>query len=156
MSNTELSHVTQKQMFNMIFVITCRSKRRFGWHQPSQVFFWYDTDKRIVLCCLYRLYLIAGVIPKEGLAGLISLLVLWQERSYKGCFLCMTAQLTNWHRHLVLQYWIFNRGNSWSSASVRTLQSAEHACVNFIRVFHLWHWEWLPTQRTLKIEISCR
>ncbi len=30
--------------------------------------FVYDTDCKIALCCLYRLYYVIGVIPREGLA----------------------------------------------------------------------------------------
>ena len=39
------------------------------WAGPHQSCFWYDTDSKIVLCCLHRLYSVVGVIPKEGLAG---------------------------------------------------------------------------------------
>ncbi len=33
--------------------------------------FWYDTDYRIVLFCLHRLYFIVGATPKECLARLV-------------------------------------------------------------------------------------
>ena len=36
-------------------------------------FVWYDTDYSLVLCCLHRLYSIVGVIPKESLAGLVTI-----------------------------------------------------------------------------------
>ncbi len=36
---------------------------------PRQSFFGYDTDYKIVLCCLHRLYSVVGVIPKEGYWG---------------------------------------------------------------------------------------
>ena len=40
------------------------------WWGPARLsFFGYDTDYKIVLCCLHRLYSVVGVIPKEGLAG---------------------------------------------------------------------------------------
>ena len=29
------------------------TKWRLGWNQPSQAFFWYDTDYRIILCSLW-------------------------------------------------------------------------------------------------------
>ncbi len=32
-------------------------------------FFGYDTNYKILLCCLHRLYSVAGVIPKEDIAG---------------------------------------------------------------------------------------
>ena len=33
-----MSRVLQKQV-----LIYCHNKRRLGWHQPTQAFFWYDT-----------------------------------------------------------------------------------------------------------------
>ena len=45
------------------------TKRRLCWHQPSQAFFWYETEYRIVFSHFNRLYFIVCVISKEGLAG---------------------------------------------------------------------------------------
>ncbi len=50
-------------------------QKGLGWHQPSQAFFWHDTDycdQPAANCCLHGLYFIVDVIPKmEGLAGLV-------------------------------------------------------------------------------------
>ena len=54
-----MSHITKKTGLKI-----CRfhTKKRLGLHQPSQAFFWYDTDYKIVFCCLLRLYFIAIVM----------------------------------------------------------------------------------------------
>ena len=49
----------------------CYAKRRFSWHQSIQAFFLCDTHHRIVICCFYRLNSVVGVVPKEGLVGLM-------------------------------------------------------------------------------------
>ncbi len=57
-----------------------------------QAFVWYDTDYRIVLCCLHRIYFIVSVIPKEGLAVLVPALPALPSFGYdndkdlKACF----------------------------------------------------------------------
>ena len=57
------------------------------WHQPIQAFFWYDTSYRIVFCWFHKLYFIVGVIPKEGLVGLV------QPKPSFGITLTMTKML---------------------------------------------------------------
>ncbi len=44
----------------------CHTNRSLGWHLSSQGFFRCDTNYRIVVCCLQRLYFVVGVIPKGG------------------------------------------------------------------------------------------
>ncbi len=53
-SNFQLSCIAQKQVF--LDLCHCHTKRRLGWHQTSQVFFWYETDYKIICdngCCLH-------------------------------------------------------------------------------------------------------
>ncbi len=38
-----------------------------GWYHSSRAFFWYDTDYKMVLCCIHRFYFIVGVMPKKSL-----------------------------------------------------------------------------------------
>ena len=47
-----------------------------------QSFFWYNTDFKIVLCCLHRLYSVVGVIPKDGLAGPARQSFFWYNDKY--------------------------------------------------------------------------
>ncbi len=49
-----------------IFVVVILKEGLAG---PCTSLFGYDTDYKIVLCYLHRLYSKVGVIPKEGLAG---------------------------------------------------------------------------------------
>ncbi len=46
-------------------------------YQPSQVFFWYDTDYRYVPLLL----VIVGVIPKEDLTRLAHLRIFWYHNN---------------------------------------------------------------------------
>ena len=52
------------------------------------ILFGYDTDYKIVLCRLHRLYFVVGVILKEGLAGPRPpiLLLVWQWQRFKAWF----------------------------------------------------------------------
>ncbi len=64
-------------------------------HQPSQAFFSYDTNYRIVLCSLHRLYFIVGVMPKKRLAraGASQAFFLYDiDKDLKTCF--WATQLT--------------------------------------------------------------
>ena len=51
-------------------------------------FFGYDTEYKILLYCLHKLYLVVGVIPKEGLAGFDN------DKDLRVCFL-MTRVMYN-------------------------------------------------------------
>ncbi len=49
----------------------CHTKNRLGWHHLSQAFFCYDTGHKISSVLTSEHNCIAGVVPKEGLAGLV-------------------------------------------------------------------------------------
>ncbi len=49
----------------------CHIRRRLGWHQSRQIFFWHDTANRTPLRCLHNFYSIASVRAKEDMARLV-------------------------------------------------------------------------------------
>ncbi len=75
----DVGSVALKQTLDLFH---CHTKRRPGWYQPSQAFFWYDTDYRKGLCCRPRFYFTVSVIPWLALAH-DNYKVL---NSYKACF----------------------------------------------------------------------
>ncbi len=64
-----ISDVMQNQVF-----IHCHAKRRQGWHQPSQAYFWYNID--------YELYFIRTT---EYNSIVSVLLLVWQHGRWQRC-----------------------------------------------------------------------
>ncbi len=52
-----------------VFAVVIPEEGSIGGLGPHQTFFGYDTDYKILLYCLHRLYSVVGDIPSEGLAG---------------------------------------------------------------------------------------
>ena len=65
----DVSSTDQKRKFTEL--CHCHTKRGVGRHQLSQVFFWYDGELCFVVITAYFIYIVS-VIPKVGLAGLVS------------------------------------------------------------------------------------
>ncbi len=61
-----MSHVTGKHVLKSLLF----SYMKKDWQAGSrQSFFGYDTDYKIVLCCIHRLYSVVVVLQNEGLVG---------------------------------------------------------------------------------------
>ena len=90
-----MSHKTDLQMFVVVIGF-------------SQIFFWYNTDYRTVLYCLQRFYFVVGVIPKEGLVGLVpaeSSFAMTMTKMGEICFLRDVTQFSlisfNFYRSII-------------------------------------------------------
>ena len=75
---------------------------------PKEGLTGYDTDYKILLYCLHRLYSVVGVIPKEGLAGPHqSFFGYDNDKGLKVLFL-MTRLTSKWPLHvpcLITELW---------------------------------------------------
>ncbi len=63
---SQTSERCHEKMCLKIFVVVIPKEKLEG---PRQSFFGHDTDYKIVLCCLHRLYSVDGVLTREGLVG---------------------------------------------------------------------------------------
>ena len=82
-SQVKMSSIIQKEVLRYFLLTTysvqstpytCPTKRRLAWHQPNRVFFWYDSDYKIVLCSLHKLY--CGV-PDRSLVYVLYINLAW-------------------------------------------------------------------------------
>ncbi len=60
-----------------LIIVEVRHGKHASRAGSRQSFFRYDTNYKIVLCCLHRLYPVVSVIPKEALEGPRLPILLW-------------------------------------------------------------------------------